>query len=613
MLAAPLARADYLWLKDENIVEVKVLAQVMKPGPGNKDVPHLECEDERGEKRYFNVKDIKERFAAKTSWEVRAENEKWYEVNAPKVKDTWQAHVSFAISCRGDKKLHTEALVHFQKAYDLRAALPLDTGETQEARHRKLAEWLEKDCGMLDEAVNENAKVYEQIKATPKEAVEHQRLAKWCVEHDLDAQAEEQYKAAIAKAPDDKIIAKAFDAYKRAQAVPMNHGMYNLLQKNLEMACKYIKSQQAADGTIGADAEEAGVQALRGMTAISAEALMAEWDIRFYLDPEAAGKPPKEVTKALDFILSGKKGSGRFMGDDLWGPSLTLQFLIRASSRPYLQDRKPEIDKGIQAAIEELKKLQRDDAKVLGAPVKGGGWNYYNFIPYSASFLTASILVNLCAAKNLGYDVDSGMIEKAKDFVASVKFGKGTYQYSPSTGRSEGGTNTSFSPVGASARSPLCELGRLAAGDGDKDSLKQAITNFYQFQPILAKLRGKAVTHVGKGRTAPYYYMFGHYWTSRCIHQLPRNFWTSQQNFMYGCIAGSQAPDGTFHDFTGTKAYKVYATALGVLTMHELICAEPDPAFTPGGAKLLNIAPPAKKEEKSASEDAPKKTDAPKK
>ncbi|HYF49187.1 MAG TPA: hypothetical protein VEJ63_07270, partial [Planctomycetota bacterium] len=248
----------------------------------------------------------------------------------------------------------------------------------------------------------------------------------------------------------------------------------------------------------------------------------------------------------------------------------------RALSRPYMQERREEIMKGAARELAELKRLQRKD----------GGWNYYNFIPYSASFLTAATLVNLCAAKNLGCDVDSGMIEKAKEFIASVKFGKGTYMYSPGGG-SENIKNRSFSPVGASARSPLCELSLLAASAGDRDSLRQAIQNFITYQPILKELRkGSRAerTHTGQGRTAPYYYMFGHYWTTRCINQMPRTNWASLKNMMYGAIVGSQSPDGTFQDFTGTKAFKVYATALGVLTMHELICAEPDPAFTPAGA-----------------------------
>jgi hypothetical protein len=567
----PTAHADFLILKDDNIIEVKVLRQVMRPGPFGKEVPMLECENERGEKRYIDPKDIKPdgHFPGKTSWELRVENLKWYEVTAPKTEQTWEARLRFARECRSDtRKLYEQSLVHFKEAYELRAALPLLANETEEQRHRKLAQWLEVDCGLADEATNEYAKVYEQIKAAQKDAKEHAVLAKWCVDHDLPEQADEQYKLAVQSAPDDKNLARTYEQFKRSLIIPLNHQMYNQLQRNLAAACKYLKSQQAANGSIGQDAERAGVQAIRGMTSISGEALMAEWDIKYFDDPEAAGKPPKEVVSALEFILSGTKGTGKFMGDDVWGPTLSLQFLVRAYSRPYLADRKKEIGDGINTAIADLKKLQRKD----------GGWNYYNFVQSSASFLSAAILVNLVAAKNLGFDVGAQMIEDAKKLIQATNYGKGTYMYSAEAVR-ESGKNTSFSPVGASARSPLCELAIMAAGAGNASNLQQAMVNFYTFQPLLGKLRGKAMTHVGTGKTAPYYFMFGHYWTARAGHQLPRNYCVNFQNWMYGALANAQNPDGTFHDFTGTPAYKVYATALGVLTMHELISSEPDLAF----------------------------------
>jgi hypothetical protein len=119
----------------------------------------------------------------------------------------------------------------------------------------------------------------------------------------------------------------------------------------------------------------------------------------------------------------------------------------------------------------------------------------------------------------------------------------------------------------------------MAAGGGSMESLKQTLRNFMAGHDWLKKLKGSASTHVGKGRTAPYYYMFSHFWTARAILQLPRQYIHQFQMYMAGQIVLSQEPDGTFKDFTGTKAYKLYATALGVLAMHELICSEPDPAF----------------------------------
>jgi hypothetical protein len=324
---------------------------------------------------------------------------------------------------------------------------------------------------------------------------------------------------------------------------------------------------------------EAGVQAIRGMTAISAEALLADWDLQYYKDPVAAGKPPKQVTDAIDFLNTGKKGTGPFLGDDLWGPALSLQFFIRCYTRPYLADRQADFKKGMDQSVADLAKLQRQD----------GGWNYYGrlVVPTdtSCSFLSATILTNLVAAKNIGINVDPSMIQRARDFLGTTKFGEGTYKYSAETGfEKEGKKNTSFSPVGASARSPLCELACMSAGGGNPNCLDKAIQYFIRFQPILNKLRNgpqAAHTHTGQGKTAPYYFMFGHYWTARCTRQARRDMRTMYQQYIKVYIENARDADGTFKDFTGTKAYRLYATALGVLAMHELITKEPDVAFVP--------------------------------
>src|SRR5206468_3303282 len=113
-------------------------------------------------------------------------------------------------------------------------------------------------------------------------------------------------------------------------------------------------------------------------------------------------------------------------------------------------------------------------------------------------------------------------------------------------------------------------------------------------------------------KTAPYYFMFGHYWTARAMKQGPKDMRSLYVNCMRGYILAAQEADGTFKDFTGTKAYRVYATALGVLCMHELICSEPDPAFSvPKNLKNETVLTPTQPSSaaSSPSDKAPEKTD----
>ncbi len=619
-------RADYVFLKDGNVIELKDVHGVTMPnGSRGKNTVGVEGTDEKGEKKQFEAVELTDAnnvvnavVKMKTSWEKRADNQKWYDDSVLKVAETWQAQVDFARRCK-ERSMYDEGLFHYKKAYDLRAALPADKGETEEQHHRTLALFLDKECGLLDEANNEYAKVYDLIKDQPKDSEQHRKMALWCIDHDLPDAADAQYKEAIKTASDTRLLTKEYAQFQRSQIIPLNRQLYQQLLPNIETACKYLRKNEFLnpDGSMGKDATEAGVQTLRGMTAMTAEALLCEWDLKFFKDPDSAGSPPKEVTGAINYLLSDKDhnrhmGQG-FMGDDLWGPALTLSFFVRAYSRPYLADRRDEIAKGIQVAMQDLKKLQRSD----------GGWNYYNFIQNSCSFLSSVILVNLESAKNLGMPVDTAMIDEARKYVESAKFGEGTYKYSVEK-YEEKGTNRSFSAVGACSRSPLCELAVMSAGGGSQGSMQRAITNFFAGHDFLLKLRGLKTTHTGQGRTAPYYYLFSHYWTSRCIKQLPRQFRTNLQNLMVPFLLSAQEPDGTYKDFTGTAAYKLYATSLAVLTMHELISGESDIAFTPlkaakfeatfvpkspGDTTATPAPPPPEKVKKTETIEPPKKKD----
>ena len=612
------ARADYLFLKDGNIIEIKDAHLAVKPGARGKDTQYVEGTDEHGDSRSFELTELRDpkegaQFEkGKTTWEKKADNQKWYEGSALKVQDTWQAQLDFGRKCK-ERSMFDESMFHFKKSYEFRAASPLNAGETDEQRHRTLAAFLEKECGLLDEAVNEYAKVYEQIKGSAKDMEAHRKMALWCVDKDLPDAADTEYKAALELAGDKKApLQKEYEQFQRSQIVPLNRQLYQQMQPNIDAACKFLEkptlqngsSALNADGSMGKDATEAGVQTIRGMTAMTAEALLCQWDLKFFKDPDAAGKPPKQVIDAIKYLCSdkdhGRHMGGEFMGDDLWGPALTLQFFIRAHSRPYLAEYRADIGKGIDTAIADLKKLQRSD----------GGWNYYNFIQNSCSFLSSVVLVNLECAKNMGFAVDSGMLDRARQYIESAKFGEGVYKYSVEKNE-EKGTNRSFSAVGACSRSPLCEMAVMSAGGGTQESLKQAVMNFFNGHPFLWKLRGSAHTHTGNGRTAPYYYMFSHYWTSRCINRLPKAFQSNLKNYMVGFITTSQDPDGAFHDFTGTQAYKLYATALGVLAMHELICAEPDVAFNAPKTAKFETTFATKPQEQSPGDkpDAPKKSE----
>src|SRR6185295_11759201 len=83
------ARADFLYLKDGNVIECKIIRAV---NDARGKPVSVEVEDEKG----ANGGWVK----GPTSWEIRADNKKWYETESPRVVKTWDAEANFARKCR---------------------------------------------------------------------------------------------------------------------------------------------------------------------------------------------------------------------------------------------------------------------------------------------------------------------------------------------------------------------------------------------------------------------------------------------------------------------------------------------------------------------------------
>jgi hypothetical protein len=232
---------------------------------------------------------------------------------------------------------------------------------------------------------------------------------------------------------------------------------------------------------------------------------------------------------------------------------------------------------------------------IVAVRKKEGGWMYYDFAT-SASFPTASAIFSLMNAKNSGFDVDQAVIDQACEVVSKLKFAEGSYNYEGAIGS---GMHPSNSPVGAAGRSPVSEGSLVACGRGSEQSLNYAIDYFFRWRPVLQTIKGEGGTHIGKGMVAPYYFLFGHYWTTRVLKLLDRAPQRRYLATMRAVMLSYQEPDYSFWDWKGEKGeddvavqpfYKVYGTALAMMTLYHIASIEKDPALgqqkIPGGEKL---------------------------
>jgi hypothetical protein len=100
------------------------------------------------------------------------------------------------------------------------------------------------------------------------------------------------------------------------------------------------------------------------------------------------------------------------------------------------------------------------------------------------------------------------------------------------------------------------------------------VENFFKYRHILSAVKGKAGTHMGTGGTAPYYYLFGHYWCARAIKHLDKGMQNGYLAKLRDVLLPDQESDGSIWDFPLPKHHKEYGSAFGGLTMYQIATLE---------------------------------------
>lgn len=552
-------RADILTFKDGSVLECKIVKDsVLK---NNKQF--LLVEDEQKRQREVAADTIAEIYKGETSWEERARSQKWYADQKDKVKETWSAEANFSRQCR-QKKLVNEAVEHAKKAYDLRRA---DAKDDMEA-HDQMARWLEKDLQLYDEAAQEYRIVYDfkKEKAADKD-FERVNLGKWCETKSLYDEAEAEYGEALKLNAKNAAATQALQHLIQIRDVMVNAPIFRTVKEEVQTAVNFYKGKQEAAGSFGADVSEAGVQGHRAMTALMAMALISAWEFEGVEKGPALNVPPPTILKALDFLLGSPEEIKALRGPDVWGNIWSIALLARCYKKPAFKAKKDPIKAKIASCVGALERMEGPD----------GGWAYYDFAKKtSGSFVGQAAINHMLDAREAGIDIPQPLLDRAVQHLRSCKQGPGVFMYR---------TTVHQTVEGSAARAPGCEMALLRAGQGSKDDLAIAVENFFTYRHIIEKIKGRKGTHMGTGGTAPYYFLFGHYWCARAIKELDRGRQMNSQARMRDLILQNQEPDGSFFDWPLTKPHKEYGSAFGALILFELATLKRDPAKPVDGGK----------------------------
>ncbi len=203
-----------------------------------------------------------------------------------------------------------------------------------------------------------------------------------------------------------------------------------------------------------------------------------------------------------------------------------------------------------------------------------GGWGYYasaqaGWRPdWATSFTTAVGVIALVQAKKAGLEVDEKMFVAAVRAVESSRLPNGAYEYDVRavprhlSGESINQVKGSLGRVQICNYALLLAKGRLAEG-----VLATGMEQFFQHHKFLAVARNKPIPHEAYYGNAAYFYLFGHYYASLALSELPfeeRRRWTSR---LQEAVLVCQQSDGSMWDFWLASNTKPYGTAFGVLAL----------------------------------------------
>ena len=588
ILARP-AAADMLFLKDNNIIELTEVKREKRTvqGSGATSPQWVYVgKNENGKLEIIPERDLLAGgyVPGKTSWEKRKLNLEWYEKESAKVSATdFKAQAAFAKKCMEEKMSHDldeQAETHFKKAFELESPT---INKEDEKTLKAFAEKVRDQYELYDEALG----LFRSLVVLKKKALVEKgptpagfvALGKQAKELELWNEAGEYFEEALKLDEKFSEAKKQIKELKKDMEVPLNMPLYKVLSGPFAAGIKYVKAKQTKEGWFGGDFTEAGVHGRRGISGVCTMALFADYQLqkRKAMDKDKVAELPKELDQAIRFLMQGKEGKGtegRLEGDDMWGAIFAAEALVMCATDEYIMQKYgDEMKAAIHKHIEDLKALQRKD----------GGWYYYNFVQDSSSFSTASTLIILETLKNMGAEKElcDSMVPGAVSLIKKMKQGRGTYKYM----EMGSGYHSSSSPLGASARSPLCEFALWCAEESDPVDYKQSVMNWLNNVHLLKKVKGREGTHIGKGMTAPYYFLYSHMYMARAVKAFPKAQAQRMLRIVASLMLGYQEPDGAWTDWKlptdDIHKFRVSQTALGLVTLWHLMTGDRDPAVAP--------------------------------
>jgi hypothetical protein len=196
-----------------------------------------------------------------------------------------------------------------------------------------------------------------------------------------------------------------------------------------------------------------------------------------------------------------------------------------------------------------------------------GGWSYYQM--GAMSFPTASAVMALMDAKEIGCEIPQEVIDRGIRFVEAMRLPKegdeDGYAYRAGVTRGPAGDLR-----GAIGRIAVCELALLRAGKSNQAYLNNALRIFVEKRGELDRVRGYPGNHFSRSfMNAAYYFLYGHYYSGHALRWLKDEAARKKYAaYIQEALIKLQHPEGTWTDHEAWG--QLYGTAMAMTALGEL-------------------------------------------
>lgn len=267
-----------------------------------------------------------------------------------------------------------------------------------------------------------------------------------------------------------------------------------------------------------------------------------------------------------------------------WAHAYSIQALVRLI-------RRHEGDPQRQAILRERLEGQLD--RLLRYECVDGGWAYYDF-DYrtqkpggsTISFVTATVLVALHEAKDVGLEIPERIIERAKASILRQR--KPDYSYCYGEYLKMVPLHPVNLPAGSLGRSQACNLAMRLWGDQTvtDDVLRTWLDRFFARNGWLDLGRKRPIPHESFFAIAGYFFYYGQYYASLCIRELPAEEQPNYYGRLAAILVALQEKDGSWWDYPFYDYHQQYGTAFALIALTPCLSHVEDRPRTLGDENL---------------------------